>query len=398
MPLNPPIMTHDRNARNGHVLALHWQTWLPVEIAWCDGAIASIAAARPDARPECWIAPSLFDLQVNGYGGVDFMKPGLTADELRRAARSLRRDGCTRFFLTMVTAEWSDLVTRLRHAKALRDADPELREAIAGWHVEGPFISAEPGFIGAHPPQHARDPEPAKIRELREALGSDPVLLTLAPERAGALEAIALARSLGMTVFGGHSNASAAHLDAAAAAGLTGYTHLGNGCPQTLDRHDNILWRVLERTGLTPSLIPDTIHVSPALFRVMHAARGAHPLVYTTDAMSAAGAPPGRYTLGPTVLEVGPDQIVRLPGATNFAGSALTPLQGAFRAARMLRQPWQECWTRFSIAAARAVGCRHELRVGTRADFCLIHPTADPSGASLEICFGGDLRAAADWA
>lgn len=377
---------------------MHWQTWRPVEVTWRDGAIAAIAAARPDARPECWIAPALFDIQVNGYGGVDFLKAGLSADDLRRAARTLRRDGCTRFFLTMVTDEWSALVANLRHAKALRDADPELRAAIAGWHVEGPFISAEPGFIGAHPPQHARDPEPSKIRELRDVLGSDPVLLTLAPERAGAPEAIALATALGMTVFGGHSNASAAHLDAAAAAGLTGYTHLGNGCPQALDRHDNILWRVLERADLTPSLIPDSIHVSPALFRVMHAARGARPLVYTTDAMSAAGAPPGRYTLGPTVLEVGPDQIVRLPGATNFAGSALTPAQGVFRAARMLRQPWQECWTRFSTGAARAVGCRQELRVGARADFCLIRPAADASGASLEICFDGELRPSADWA
>jgi N-acetylglucosamine-6-phosphate deacetylase len=383
--------------RDGSVTALHWQTWKPVEVIWRDGVIASVAPAPTGAGAGRWIAPSLFDIQVNGYGGVDFLQAVLTADDLRRAARALRRDGCTRFFFTLITSEWKGLLARLRHAKALRDADPELRNAIAGWHIEGPFISGEPGFVGAHPPEHVRDPEPVAIRALREVTGSDPALLTIAPERNGAAEAAALASSLGMTVFGGHSNAAGTQLDAAAASGLTGYTHLGNGCPQVLDRHDNILWRVLERGELIASLIPDAIHVSPALFRVMHAARGGHNLIYTTDAMSAGGAPPGRYSIGTTVLEVGPDQVVRLPGRTNFAGSALRPVQGVFRAARMLRQPWQECWTRLSTAAAEAVGCRHGLRPGDRADFCLVRPSDGDEPSTLETCFSGELRPSTNW-
>lgn len=384
--------------RSGSVTALHWQTWLPVEVAWREGTIVSVKPAPGNQRAEPWIAPSLFDIQVNGYGGVDFQQAGLTADDLQRAARALRRDGCTRFFLTLVTSEWKGLLARLRHAKALRDADPELRNAIAGWHIEGPFISGEPGFVGAHPPEHVQDPEPGKIRALREATGSDPVLLTIAPERNGAAEASALACSLGMTVFGGHSNTPSAQLDAATARGLSGYTHLGNGCPQALDRHDNILWRVLERGGLVASVIPDAIHVSPALFRVMHAARGGHNLIYTTDVMSAGGAPPGRYSIGAALLEVGPDQVVRQPGRTNFAGSALRPIQGVFRAARMLRQPWQECWNRLSVAAAEAVGCRHGLRPGDRADFCLVRPSEGDEPSALEVCFMGELRPSADCA
>ena len=211
--------------RGGSVTALHWQTWKPVEVIWRDGVIASVAPAPTGAGAGRWIAPSLFDIQVNGYGGVDFLQAVLTADDLRRAARALRRDGCTRFFFTLITSEWKGLLARLRHAKALRDADPELRNAIAGWHIEGPFISGEPGFVGAHPPEHVRDPEPVAIRALREVTGSDPALLTIAPERNGAAEAAALASSLGMTVFGGHSNAAGTQLDAAAASGLTGYTH-----------------------------------------------------------------------------------------------------------------------------------------------------------------------------
>src|SRR5256886_5679973 len=85
------------------------------------------------------------------------------------------------------------------------------------------------------------------------------------------------------------------------------FTHLGNGCPRELDRHDNILWRVFETPGLTVSLIPDSIHVSPAPFRLFH--RELASICYTTDAMSAAGAPPGLYKIGSLEVEVGPDLI-----------------------------------------------------------------------------------------
>ena len=169
------------------------------------------------------------------------------------------------------------------------------------------------------------DPKPEYVRELRELTAGDPVLLTLAPERPGALEAIELAASLGIKVSLGHCNPSAEVLSAAVQAGATSFTHLGNGIPQQLARHDNILWRALETPGLFVGLIPDRIHVSPALFRIFHRQLGASRIWYTTDAVSPAGMPPGRYTLGRLEIEVGPDQVVRHPGQTNFAGSALRP-------------------------------------------------------------------------
>jgi N-acetylglucosamine-6-phosphate deacetylase len=91
------------------------------------------------------------------------------------------------------------------------------------------------------------DPTPDRIRALRQTTSSDVVLLTLAPERRGAIEAVALLTSLGMKVSLGHTNAPASCLREAVAAGATGFTHLGNTCPQELDRHDNILWRVPTR-------------------------------------------------------------------------------------------------------------------------------------------------------
>ena len=100
--------------------------------------------------------------------------------------------------------------------------------------------------------------------------------------------------------------------------------------------------------------------------------------------MAAAGAGPGRYTLGDIEVEVGADEIVRQPGQTNFAGSALTPIAGVFRAATMLNCPWQECWRRFSEAPAQFMGLENELRVGTKY-FCLV----DPAEQKLVAGFAG---------
>jgi N-acetylglucosamine-6-phosphate deacetylase len=349
-----------------------WQltTRQPLRVRWAGGVITHFESAAPPSE-EVWIAPPLFDVQVNGYAGVDFQRDNLTTDDLLHAVQALRADGCATFLLTLITDEWAQLTHRLRHLVALRAQLHELKSAIVGWHIEGPFLSTGPGFHGAHDPARMLDPAPQHIHELRTITGNDPLLLTLAPERRGAIESIKLATSLGIKVSLGHTDASADVLAQAVQAGATMFTHLANGCPRELDRHDNILWRVFETPGLTPSLIPDRIHVSPAPFRVIHRALG-NSVFYTTDAMSAAGAKPGRHTIGKLEVEVGADQIVRQPGKTNFAGSALRPIEGVFRAAQMLNCPWQETWSRLSIVPSKLMGLPCELRVGGRATFCTV--------------------------
>ena len=126
-----------------------------------------------------------------------------------------------------------------------------------------------------------------------------------------------------------------------------------------------------------PSLIPDTHHVSPLLFRHMHRALSLEKIYYTTDAMSAAGAPPGRYTIGSIELEVGADQIVRQPGKPNFAGSALRPIDGITRAAAMLGKTWRDVWPHFAQQPAELMGLRNDIAVGQPADFCVVTAGAD---------------------
>jgi N-acetylglucosamine-6-phosphate deacetylase len=357
------------------IRARHFATGEPVQIAWRGGVVTAIEKAS-EAPDDLWVAPTLFDVQVNGYGSIDFQQDDLTVEDLQKAARALRRDGCSRFLLTLITDEWSALTSRLRRIRTLRAQSPELQKCIVGWHIEGPFLSSQPGYHGAHNPALMFDPAPEHILELRTITHDEPLLLTVSPERPRVLEAIEIAVAHGIKVSLGHTNASAEIIAAAVKAGATAFTHLGNGCPRELDRHDNILWRVFETPGLIAGLIPDQIHVSPALFRLIHRVLPTDSIYYTTDAMSAAGSPPGRYRLAKMELEVGPDQIVRQPGKELFAGSALRPIEGVFRAAQMLNEPWQEVWPKFSSAPARLMGVENTLKAGSAADFCILRVAA----------------------
>lgn len=378
---------------SGSITGRFLRTGATINVVWRDGIITSVQPADDSEKTSnLWLAPPLVDLQVNGYAGVDFQQDDLTIEQLFHAVRALRRDGCTRFLFTLVTDHWPAMLARLKPARFLVAADPELRSAIVGWHIEGPFLSGEPGYCGAHDPAKMMDPKPAHIEELRRAAGDDPLLLTLASERTGAIETIRRANQLGMKICLGHTNATATQIEQAVDAGASGFTHLGNACPQLLDRHDNILWRVLDTPGLSVSLIPDRHHVSPALFRLIHRALKPFQIMHTTDAMAAAGLPSDTMrsvTLGNLQLEVGADGIVRQPGRTNFAGSSLTPIEGVFRAARMTGRPWQDMWLASSLRPAEFMGWTSELKAGQAADFCVLSMTESGDLDHFEVVVKG---------
>jgi N-acetylglucosamine-6-phosphate deacetylase len=372
------------NAQNASiVVARHYTAHVPVRLEWEGEIITRNQLLDARTTPEYWLAPGLMDVQVNGFGGVDFQAENLTEADLTHAVHEIQAAGCTRFLLTLITDEWSRMMAKLRHLREVRAGSARLQHALAGWHIEGPFLSAEPGFHGAHDPALMRDPTPELIHELRTLTEDDLVLLTLAPERPGAIEAIKLATSLGIVVSLGHTNADGDTLSQALAAGATGFTHLGNGCPLMLDRADNILWRAFETRGPMFSVIPDRIHVSPPLFRLIHQVLPVESLIYVTDAVAAAGAPVGRYHLGQLEIEASPDGVVRSPEHLNLAGSALRPVEAVFRAAEMLNVPWQQAWHHYSTAPAEWLGLPCSLAAGQPADFCLLK--VSPAGQLEEL-------------
>jgi N-acetylglucosamine-6-phosphate deacetylase len=371
------------------VIARHYTSGDPVRLSWEGGRITRIDPVSQTPPHNLWIAPPLFDLQVNGFAGVDFQNDDVSLSGLEPAVRALHAAGCGRFFLTLISDDWPRLTARLRRLRELRAKSALLTKAIAGWHIEGPFLSAEPGFRGAHPAEVMCDPTPEHLRELRAVAGDERLMITLAPERLEAVAIIPLARELGIIVSLGHTNAPRKRLIQAQKAGATAFTHLGNGCPRDLDRADNILWRVFETPNLKVSLIPDAIHVSPSLFRIIHKLLDRESIFYVCDAMAAADAPSGRYRIGRVEVEVGEDEIVRLPGSTNYAGSALRPIDGVLRAAEMLRCTWRDVWPRYSHVPASLVGLPSGLAVGAPADFCVLNITEENALEDLHLYLDG---------
>lgn len=343
-------------------------SWVAV---WDSTGLIKLDPALTEADTDLWIAPALFDLQVNGYAGTDFQKE-CNREALRRAAQALHSDGCQRALLTLITCPWDHMLQKVARLREVVQGDADLVRAFPGWHFEGPFLSDQPGFSGAHEPRWMSDPSPEQIRDLKTIVENDPVIMTFAPERKNSVEAIAGAVGCGFVVSFGHTDASAAQLHAAIEAGGRVFTHLGNGCPQKLDRHDNILWRVLDETKLTAGIIPDGDHVSPSLFRLLHRALGPSRVYWTTDAIAAAGAPNGRYSLGEIEFDVGPDRVARNPKTNSFAGSALEPIEGIRRGSRMLGLPWQKVWDYFSTQPAQVMSLPGELAPGSPAGFCLL--------------------------
>jgi len=151
------------NSRSGEICGWHYGLRQPVRVCWSEGVITHIEPGHADPSTNIWIAPPLLDLQINGYGGVDFQQDDLSLDDLLSATRQLRAAGCSQFLLTLITDAWPKLTARLSHVRKLRAESPELQAAIRGWHIEGPFLSAEPGFHGAHDPALMLDPTPEDI-------------------------------------------------------------------------------------------------------------------------------------------------------------------------------------------------------------------------------------------
>lgn len=296
-----------------------------------------------------------FDLQVNGFAGVDFQRDDLSAVSLRYAMESLLRHRTGKILFTLITDSIDRLCKRLERIESLRKDCPLASRIIVGYHLEGPWLRPEPGFHGAHDPTLMSSPSCHDLERLWLASGERLKLITLAPELPGSSEVIAFATSLGIRTSIGHSNAGFAEIDAAIAAGLSLCTHLGNGIPALIHRHENIVQRLLARDELTAVFIPDGIHLPPAVLQNFVRAKPPGKVIFTTDCMSAAGAGSGRYTLGHLELEVGDDGIVRMPDSPTFAGSSLTMDQAVLNIAHFLQWSSESASAACSVDVARAL-------------------------------------------
>lgn len=265
------------------------------------------------------------DLQVNGYAGADFNSDAVTLGEIESACQRLQADGNASILATVITDQPDAMMRRLQAVVNARNESAIARDVIAGIHIEGPFLNEAPGYIGAHPVTAARPADTALMQDLLDAAGGLTRIVTLAPERDPEMATTRFLADRGITVAAGHCDASREQLKACIRAGLSMYTHLGNGCPSSMHRHDNIVQRVLSLADqLTISWIADGAHVPLFALKNYLAAATVERSVVVTDAISAAGLGPGVYTLGNQQVEIGEDLVPWSADRTHFVGSATT--------------------------------------------------------------------------
>jgi len=353
-----------------------------IEVAFSD-TILSIAPA-PEAV-DSYLAPGWIDIQVNGFAAVDYNDPRTPGEEIARSIHALFSTGVTRFYPTVITGSPERMEGALRNLARARESLGE-GEAIEGFHVEGPHISAEDGPRGAHPRPWVRPPDLEEFRRWQEAAAGRVRIVTLAPEWVGAPAYIEKITAEGVVAAIGHTQATGAQIADAVSAGATLSTHLGNGAHSVLRRHPNYIWEQLAEDRLMADFIVDGIHLDASFLKVALRAKGIERSVLVTDAVTPAGAAPGRYRVGELEVDMTPDGRVVLAGQDRLAGSGLRMDRGIENLVRMVGMPLANAVRMATTNAARAgnvAGRAQGLAAGDRAD--LVEFRFDPEGPRIEV-------------
>jgi len=316
------------------------------------------ASGAPAARQAGGIRrlsnPGFLDLQVNGFAGVDFNDAATTTEQVHTALQAMRRHGVTGLLPTIITS------TAEHFGRCARIVLGANVKAILGIHMEGPYISAEDGPRGAHAREYTRAASLDDFKRRQDAADGRIVLVTLAPEVPGAIPLIEHLRATGIRVAIGHTGASPELIRDAVRAGATLSTHLGNGCANMIPRHPNFLWEQLAADDLMASLVVDGHHLPPATVKAMIRAKTPERVILATDAISAAGQPPGEYRLAGVKVRLDENGRVAVPGAPNLAGSALTLDRAVANTVRFAGVPLEQALAMASTRPAAYLGVRSQ--------------------------------------
>jgi N-acetylglucosamine-6-phosphate deacetylase len=349
-----------------------------------DGLVAELGHGPPPGVPDIGLTdgvllPGLVDLQVNGYFGQELRTAGLAG--WTTVARRLPETGTTAFLPTFITAPVSELSASLRAARAIVAELPDGGARVLGVHLEGPFLAPERS--GAHNKKWIIPPSPGAVEELITAGAGVLRLVTLAPERDGALTAIKRLAQAGMLVSVGHSDATARQVAAAADAGAAMVTHLFDAQRPLHHREPGVVGQALTDPRLTSGLIADLRHVCAQACAIAFAAAPGR-IAIVTDAAACAGMPPGSYLLGGEPIELPPgDGVPPVRADGTLAGSALRMDTGV---ANMVTAG-------IALPDAVAAASRIPADLVDRPDLGRIAP-----GAAADLAWlGEDLRTKATW-
>jgi len=265
------------------------------------------------------------DLQVNGYMGVDF-NGDATPEDIRDACVALGKHGVDGILATVITDHEDVMTRRLGTLVEACEQDELVRKLVMGIHIEGPFINETPGYVGAHPVPAVREADVDMAKRLLAAAGDLTRIVTLAPERDPGFRVTRFLADQGVVVSAGHCDPELEQLQGATDAGLSMFTHLGNGCAAEMHRHDNVVQRAISLAEhLWFGFIADGVHVPYFALKNYLRAVGVERSFFVTDAILAAGLGPGEYEMAGNTVVVDELGVTRYPGdLTHFVGSAST--------------------------------------------------------------------------
>ncbi|WP_242089327.1 N-acetylglucosamine-6-phosphate deacetylase [Curtobacterium sp. DN_7.5] len=340
-----------------------------------DGDVIRAVGSGPDVPAadevvdlgDAVLVPGFVDLHGHGGGGVSY------EDESFAAALAVHRaHGTTRSVLSLVANPLDALVTSLDRVREVMASDP----LVLGVHLEGPFLS--PQNKGAHNAAFLLDPTPDAVDTLLGAGAGVVRQVTIAPELPGALDAIERFVAAGVTVAVGHTVCSYEQASAAFDAGATLLTHAHNAMPGIHHRAPGPIPAAVADDRVTLELILDGVHVHPSVASLLlDAASGRVALV--TDAMGAAGAADGSYTLGSLAVTV-EHGVALVAGTETIAGSTLTQDLALRNAVALAGRSLPDAVAALTAVPARALGLEDRLgRIapGYAADLVALTPALE---------------------
>jgi N-acetylglucosamine-6-phosphate deacetylase len=293
----------------------------PIEVEIKEGFIENINLLPGNEQNLPYISPGFFDLQVNGYKGSDYCLEDFLEEHLKNIITELAASGTTQHIPTIVSSPQERILVNLKIISKAINTSPDIKEAIPGIHIEGPFISPEEGPRGCHDLSFIRDPDFEEFRQWQEVAEGRIVMVTIAPEREGSMDFIKKVARTGVKIAVGHTGAAPEIIKEAIEAGAQFSTHLGNGSYQILPKVNNYIWEQLAADELFAGIICDGFHLPASVVKVFARAKGLERLILTSDVALAGGLNPGIYKWGNMEVEVFKDGHLGLAGTGILAGA-----------------------------------------------------------------------------
>jgi N-acetylglucosamine-6-phosphate deacetylase len=266
------------------------------------------------------------DLQINGYAGIDFNSPGLSPEAVKAVCERLNADGTAAFLPTLVTGDPEMLIANVRAAVEARRRYKVCEKSILGFFLEGPFISGEPGAVGTHPVEWVRKPDIKLFERFQDAAEGLVRMVNVAAEVPGMADFVKSLADRSVVVTLGHQLAkSPEDIAPCIEAGAKAFTHLGNGIPNEINRHVNIVYTALVEERASVMFIPDGHHLTDTMLKLYFKAVSLDRLIAVSDAQYPAGMPPGEYKVCGADARLEPSGLLWNP-ARNCLVGATTPM------------------------------------------------------------------------